>query len=148
MRDDPSNTTEEAVLACLNPPSIWQFYPCLDIAASVQTDVNARNTLWPERTYTPMLYTDYTAAERAYYLDQPLQEITEAQWTYQHEVLPPLQPHTEQGMYRFLCSEFMNGPYTSQYAAYQGRYYTRLVDATDPTTWITRAEIAACIEGV
>jgi hypothetical protein len=33
-------------------------------------------------------------------------------------------------------------PYTYQYAAKYDRYFTSLVDAIDPETWITAAKIA------
>jgi hypothetical protein len=41
----------------------------------------------------------------------------------------------------------VTGPYTSQYAAYQGKHFTRLVDASDRSTWITRGEINSFLAG-
>ena len=46
-------------------------------------------------------------------------------------------------MFSFLMMEHRSGPYTAQYASFQEKYYTRLVDATDETTWITVDEIQA-----
>ena len=40
-------------------------------------------------------------------------------------------------------SEHVSGPYTYQYVAYQERYFTRMVDATDRGTWITVQDIHA-----
>jgi hypothetical protein len=44
-------------------------------------------------------------------------------------------------------SEHWSGPYTSQYVSCEGRYFTRLVDATDQSTWITRDEIQRFMAG-
>jgi hypothetical protein len=38
--------------------------------------------------------------------------------------------------------EHFSGPYTHHYVAYQGHYFTRMVDATDRSTWITVQEIS------
>jgi hypothetical protein len=79
---------------------------------------------------------EYEDRQRKYYLDMPLQEITEEVWDDMLNVLPPLQWVTINGVNEFLMSEFMSGPYTSQYARKEGKYYTKIVDAYDKTTWI------------
>jgi hypothetical protein len=40
-----------------------------------------------------------------------------------------------------------SGPYTSQYASCNGRYFARLVDASDQSTWITREELQNFLTG-
>ena len=36
----------------------------------------------------------------------------------------------------FCTSEMLTGTYTTQYAAYNGKYYSKIVDVTDESTWI------------
>ena len=36
----------------------------------------------------------------------------------------------------FCMSEMLSGVYTNQYARYNGKYYTKIVDAYDKTTWL------------
>ena len=59
------------------------------------------------------------------------------------ECLPPLKWHRENGVERFLMSEFYSGSLTHQYARIGDLCGCRLVDATDRTTWITRDELLA-----
>src|SRR5262245_6446303 len=133
------------VLASLNPPNLWSFYESLEAAAFDAEEANAYSKHLekhglPASHYEPMTYEAYEAAERQDYLTQPLEEISAERYEAMLSVLPP--EHWEHGrLERFLLSEHWRGPYTSQYAAYRGRYFTRIVDATDTTTWITVSEI-------
>jgi hypothetical protein len=88
-----------------------------------------------------MTYDAYKQAERQFYLSDPLQEITLEKFTEMFEVLPPEHVRTQNGIFSFLMIEHFSGPFTSQYASYGGKHYTRLVDATDTSTWITPEEI-------
>jgi hypothetical protein len=141
------------VLACLNPPSCWSLYPTLEAAAAAQEDANAyakrivdtRGA--PLRQYEPMLYDDYKQAERQFYLSRPLEEISEDRFNEAYEMLPPKAVRNADGVFSFLMLEHWSGPYTSQYTAYQGKHFTRLVDASDRTTWITRDEINGFLAG-
>ena len=90
-----------------------------------------------------MTYEAYKAAERHECLSGPLEEITEEKYREAFEKLPPEQYQHSGGMERFLMSEHWSGPYTAQYVTYQGRYFTRMVDATDRSTWITVQDIHA-----
>ena len=94
-----------------------------------------------------MTYAAYKQAERAYYLTQPLQEITREQYWYHLEVLPPEAWEDGDGVNRFLMSEYQHASYTHQYAVWQGRYFCRLVDAHDRSTWITADQCAALVPG-
>jgi len=144
--------TMEYVLASLNPPSIWNFYPTAE-AATAQAD--AANTSSqrltasqgaPERHYEVMTYDAYKEAERKVYLSSPLQEISAEQYHTAFEVLPPEKHESNGALERFCMVEHWSGPYTSQYAAYHGRYFTRMVDASDRATWITREDISAFMQ--
>ena len=137
------------VLASLNPPSIWNFYPTAE-AASAKTEIvndyskrlDARLGA-QERHYEVMTYETYKAAERHWYLSGPLEEISKDKYREAFEVLPPEHYQSTGALERFLMSEHVSGPYTHQYAACQDRYFTRMVDATDRGTWITVQDIYA-----
>jgi hypothetical protein len=90
-----------------------------------------------------MAFDEYYALKRAKLLADPLVEITEEQWMYALEVLPPEQWHTDpQGVNKFLMCEHYTGTFTTQYARWKKRYFSRMVDAADRTTWITADSIA------
>jgi hypothetical protein len=137
------------VLASLHPPSVWNFFPTAEAAAAKADEANAYSKRLaeqqgaPPRHYEAMTYEAYKAAERREYLSHPLQEITEETYREAFEQLPPEQFGFAGGLESFLMSEHFSGPYTEQYVAYQGRYFTRMVDATDRSTWITVQDIHA-----
>lgn len=89
-------------------------------------------------TYVMMTFDEFQAAQRAYYLGMPLHEITEDLFYEMLNVLPPLYWGRRDGAEMFCMSEFENGRFTNQYAhdLHSGRYYSKLVDAGDPSTWI------------
>ena len=137
----------EYVLASLNPPSVWQYYPTLEAAAAKADVVNEYSKRLdarlgtPARHYAPMTFEAYRQAERQFYLSDPLREISEEKFQDMFEVLPPQAVTNADGISSFLMMEHFSGPFTSQYARYRGKHYTRLVDATDTSTWITAEEI-------
>jgi hypothetical protein len=137
------------VLASINPPSVWNFFPTAEAAAAKADIVNEYSKRLderlgaPERHYEVMTYEAYKAAERTWCLSGPLEEITEEQYREAFEKLPPEQFGFAGGLESFLMSEHFSGPYTPQYVTYQGRYFTRMVDATDRSTWITVRDIRA-----
>lgn len=131
------------VLASTVPvPRLWNFYPTLEAAQADTARAERSADLFGNCTYTPMTYDAYKAAERAHYLADPLRRITPEQYGYALNVLPPLDWGTYAGVNLFLMSEFQASTYTHQYAAYHGRYYCKLVDASDCGTWINAAMIA------
>jgi hypothetical protein len=144
----------EYVLATLTPyPSLWCFAASEQDAANQAEDANrywkhiSETQGTPERNYQPMTYADYVEAECQFYLSRPLEEITAEKYDEMLNVLPPKKWHTTGGLQRFLMSEHWSGPYTSQYATIDGRFFTRVVDAGDESTWITRDEINSFLAG-
>ena len=89
-----------------------------------------------EVDYKIMAFEDFIKLEKSYYLDQPLQEITEDKYYDMLNVLPPLKWTTIKGVEEFLISEMLSGTYTNQYANHNGKYYTKVVDAKNQDTWI------------
>jgi hypothetical protein len=141
------------VLASLDPPSCWNFYSTMVAAAAAREDANAYAARLaatqgaPHFHYEAMTYEAYKEAERQYYLNRPLEQISKERFDDAYEVLPPKAVRNSEGGFSFLMSEHWSGPYTSQYVSCEGRYFTRLVDATDQSTWITRDEIQRFMAG-
>lgn len=125
---------KEYVLATLNPPRIFNFYHTEASALAHMARAASTAAIFGPEPYTAMTYEAYKTAERHFYLDTPAQEIDENAYDYALNVLPPLHYGRHNGVVGFLMSEFWSGPYTHQYAAAGGRYYCKMVDATDPTT--------------
>jgi hypothetical protein len=124
------------VLACTNPPSLFNFYLTEE---SAKADLPRANRDEPGK-YSLMTEEEFFKAQRAFYLGDPPAEITEKQFHYALEVLPPLHYLGREGFASFLMSEFHSGPYTHQYVAVSRdgntRYFSKLVDATDESTWM------------
>lgn len=91
------------------------------------------------RTFSTMTYGDFLNAQRERLLSDPMQEITEQQFDDALNVLPPLAWHTRHNVEEFCSREFETGSYTMQYAysLVQNKHYAKLVDYSDPSTWIS-----------
>lgn len=72
------------------------------------------------------------------YTDRPIIEITAEEYNEQMDILPPIYWCTIDGITMFCMSEMCDGSITSQYARDNatGKYYTKLVDIYDKSTWI------------
>lgn len=86
--------------------------------------------------YQIMTFDDYLAQKKEYYLSDPVQEISEDEYYENLNVLPPLFWCIIDGVDMFCMSEFYTDSFTAQYAKYNGKYYCKMVDAYDKTTWI------------
>jgi hypothetical protein len=86
--------------------------------------------------YIPMTWETFYQAQKEYYLSGEPKEITAEIFEDMLDVLPPLKWGTIDGVEMFLMSEFYTGTYTSQYARKGDKYYTKMVDAFDKSTWI------------
>lgn len=75
------------------------------------------------------------------YTDRPIKEITEQEYNDALDILPPLLWCTIDGVTMFCMSEMYDGSITSQYARDKqtGKYYTKLVDIYDKSTWLHKA---------
>lgn len=81
---------------------------------------------------------EYFARVRHSYLDDPAKEITEERWWEMFEVLPPC-AYTRTSRYEmFYVSEAFHLTYHSFYLydRQTGKYWTKLGDSCDRTTWI------------
>lgn len=127
----------QILLACTAPPSAFNFYPTEEAA---QADLPRANRDEPGK-YSIMTWAEFGAAQRAFYLGDPPEEITQDKFQDAFEVLPPLKYHGGEGFESFLMSEFHSIPYTHQYIRVtkgcNTRYFSKLVDATDRSTWMS-----------
>jgi len=89
-----------------------------------------------EKEYKVMTWNEYEKMQRDFYLNRPLEETTEERFDDMLNVLPPMKWCTIDGVEMFCMSEMYTGTYTNQYARHNGKYYTKLVDITDRSTWI------------
>lgn len=89
-----------------------------------------------EKEYKVMTWDEFQKMQREFYLSDPVKETTEEQFEEMFCVLPPLKWCTIDGVEMFCMSEMLTGTYTNQYARYNEKYYTKLVDITDKSTWI------------
>lgn len=85
-----------------------------------------------------MLYSEFEKFKRDNILSKPLKEITEKEYNEMLNVLPPLHYVTRNGITMFCMSEMYTETYTNQYAydSKNNKYYTKLVDVKDESTWI------------
>ena len=88
------------------------------------------------RIYKIVTFKEFEKLEREYYINKPLHEISDEEYNDALNVLPPLKWCTIRGVEEFLMSEFYTGVYTTQYAKCNNKYYCKMVDAYDQTTWI------------
>ena len=108
---------------CKNYPDTEQFKTYLNQAQN--------------KKYEIMTYEEYLQIERNYYLNEPLKEINEETFNDMLNVLPPIKWCTKHNIEMFCMSEMLTGTYTSQYMynLVTGKYYHKIVDITDQSTW-------------
>jgi hypothetical protein len=115
------------------------YIKCNENASDYPTNeeywINQANE-YRKANFVIMTYDEFIKKEREYYLSLPLHEITKDKFHEMLEVLPPYKWVTINGTNEFLISEFWSGNYTDQYARKNGKYYSKLVDALDQSTWI------------
>jgi hypothetical protein len=86
--------------------------------------------------YQIMSFDEFLKRQRRYYLSLPLREITKEKFEEMFSVLPPLYWCEIDGVEMFCLSEMWTGSYTDQFARVGDKYYTKMVDCRDKTTWI------------
>lgn len=86
--------------------------------------------------YKAVSFDEYMQLKKEKYLSDKLQEITEEEWEDKLNVLPPLHWCTMDGVNEFCLREMYDDTFTTQYARYNGKYYSKMVDAADRNTWI------------
>ena len=143
MNADPS-----LVIASLAPtPSLYDYASnAVDAlrkaVAANQYERRHQREGEPFRNWSIMSEASFLSAFRAHYLSKPLVEITADDFHEALGCLPPVAWEHRDGVERFIVSEAEAGTFHSQFAECNGRYFRRMVDIKDRSTWITGAEIA------
>lgn len=139
-----SKETRDFCLANVDSLSLFNFYPTMAAAEADMARANDRPH--SDTQYTPMTWEAFAAAKKGYYLNPTAEQITEEKWAYALGVLPPMKWEGGVGWNSFLMSEMSDGVYTKQYVCrVQGdvlTYWSKMVDATDRTTWMTFDSLA------
>ena len=86
--------------------------------------------------YEVMTFDDLMKIKKEKYLSDSVQKITKEEWNDQLDVLPPLYWCTIDGVNEFCLMEMYDDTFTTQYAEYNGSYYSKMVDSADKSTWI------------
>jgi len=120
-------------------PSLWNFYDTREQAeaALVGERAAAIAAHYAEGTTRVMTYDEFKAVEKKAMITDEITEISEKDYRYALEVLPPMGWKRDGGIERFFMSERVSGSYTHMYAATGDRYFSKLVDLSDKATWIT-----------
>ena len=132
------------VIACTNPPRLFDLYKTRGAALDRLADINREN---PTYRYEVMTLGQYDEAERAYHLSKPLQEVTPDRFDEMLNVLPPVAWQTRDGVERFIMSEATQGYFHDQFAKRGDRCFCRPVHVREQATWITGAEIDDFVAG-
>jgi len=86
--------------------------------------------------YRVMTHEEFLTAERDFYINRPMEEITAERFNEMLNILPPICWTTIQGVEMFCMSEMLTGTYTDQYARVGDKYFNKIVDIKDRATWI------------
>lgn len=86
--------------------------------------------------YKVMTFDKLMELKRERYLSDSVQRITEEEWNDKLDILPPLYWCTIDGVNEFCLREMYDATFTTQYARYNGKYYSKMVDSADKSTWI------------
>lgn len=132
------------VIASTYPPRLFDLYKTREAALERLADVNRSN---PDHRYEVMTLGQYDAAERTYYLSQPLTEITPERFDDMLNILPPVAWQHRDGVERFIISEAEQGYFHMQFAKRGERCFCRPVHVREQATWITGKEIDDFLAG-
>ena len=111
----------------------------------IKTHDTKDNHYWADRYeaekdfhYVIMTLAEFRKLEREKYLSKPLRESNKSEYWEMLEVLPPEKWVTIDNVNMFCMSEHYTGLYTMQYAHDRNtdKYYSKMVDVTDQSTWI------------
>ena len=86
--------------------------------------------------YQIMTFEQFQDAQKEFLCNGPISEVTEEDYWEHLEVLPPEYYGTIDGVTMFCMCEHYTGTFTTQYAKYNGRYFSAMVDVSDRKTWI------------
>ncbi len=119
------------------PLSCWDVLPTREMAEQRL----AETSLTREDQFEILSWDDFVERRRNIVLT-PIEEISERSWWNALECLPPLDRHSKpNGLELFIMSEFYTSSFSRQYARLGDRYFRKMVDTEDPSTYISLEEI-------
>jgi hypothetical protein len=121
-------------------PTVWDYYPDREAAERGRLAISPSASFGGPEDYEAIPVAEFHERQRAFYL-RDIEPISAETWIERLEVLPPYRWERADGVERFMLSEFLDGPFTHQYARRGKHHFTRIVNADDPSTWITGAMI-------
>lgn len=115
-------------------PTRIDYYDYCKVDKALNQLKEARE-IYPEDNWTILTEKQYEAKQRALYIKPP-KEITEARYYEMLDVLPPLRFVTRNGVQSFILAEPLDLNYCTQFAKYNGKYYTAVVEYGNPETYL------------
>ena len=91
--------------------------------------------MYPEDEWTILTEKQYEEKQRALYIKPP-EEITEERYYEMLDVLPPLRWVTRNGVQSFILAEPLDLNYYTQFAKYNGKYYTATIEYRNKETYL------------
>jgi hypothetical protein len=121
-------------------PIAWDVYPDREAAERGRLAMTPSLHFGGPEDYEAITAAEFRERQQAFYI-RDIEPISAETWSERLEILPPHQWEWADGVERFMLSEFLDGPFTYQYARRGKHHFTRIVNADDPSTWITGAMI-------
>ena len=115
-------------------PASLEYYNYCKVDKALNQLKEARE-IYPEDNWTILTEKQYEEKQRALYIKPP-EEITEERYYEMLDVLPPLRWVTRNGVQSFILAEPLDLNYYTQFAKYNDKYYTAVVEYGNPETYL------------
>lgn len=136
------NETENELLSRANAYKAKEIKEYSDIVTKFKAEGKDTNYFeerletTKNKNYAVMTWDEFQEGQKKHLLDDELKEVTEEDYENALNILPPLMWCTVDGVEMFCMSEMYTGTFTTQYARCNGKYYCKMVDCADKSTWI------------
>lgn len=115
-------------------PASLEYYDYCKVDKALDQLREARE-IYPEDNWTILTEKQYEAKQRALYIKPP-KEITEERFYEMLDVMPPLRWVTRNGVQSFILAEPLDLNYYTQFAKYNGKYYTATIEYGNKETYL------------
>lgn len=127
MLYDKPITDDTIVLAAPDRLGIWNYFDSIEEANACTVRCQG---------YEAMTIGQFKTEQKATLMDQPIREESVDSFDEALGSMPPKAWKTLDGGCRFFMAEHYTGAFTREYACINNRCWSKLVDVTDPATWI------------
>ena len=123
-------------------PRLWNFYPSEDAAKNAlrENGAHIQGVYGEQCACIVTTYDDFVTRKRSAILTGQITEISDDEFYEARDCLPPNWT-TGHDLSGFLMSEHFSGPYTTHYAELDCRFFSKMIDSTDRSTWMSEAEL-------